>query len=201
MEAAAISGSSEPTWDIAHLYPLQGTWSEEDYFCLPCNRLVEYAHGYIEVLPAPTQAHQSIVEYLHRLLMKYVESRSLGRVLIAPIPIRLEPGKYREPDIVFMCVEHAYRRHDQYWETPDLVMEVVSRDNRRHDLEVKRREYAWSGIPEYWTIDAEDRQVDILKLEENRYIPNGSYPKGLASSAMLPGFVVDVDALWDAAKL
>jgi len=200
MNPTSSSNSSEPTWDVAHLYPLQGDWSEEDYFCLPCGRLVEYVHGYLEVLPAMTELHDNIVEYLHRQLLAYVENRSIGRVLVAPIPIRLEPGKYREPDLVFMCVEHAHRRHDQFWEAPDLVMEVVSRDDRRHDLETKRREYAWAGISEYWTIDPEDRQVVVLKLEENRYVVHGSYQQGLASSLWLTGFSVDVDALWESAN-
>ena len=51
----------EPAWDIARLFPPQGQWSEEDYFALDTNRLVELSDGFIEVLPMPTMVHQLIV--------------------------------------------------------------------------------------------------------------------------------------------
>ena len=57
---AAVLGV-EPTWDIAKLFPDQGAWSEEEYLMLPGNRLVEFSHGIVEVLPMPSHAHQLIV--------------------------------------------------------------------------------------------------------------------------------------------
>jgi hypothetical protein len=32
-------------------------------------------------------------------------------VLVAPLPVRLWAGKYREPDLMVMLAEHADRRH------------------------------------------------------------------------------------------
>ena len=43
----------EPPWDVALLYPLQGSWTEDDYLELGTNRLVEFSDGGIEVLPMP----------------------------------------------------------------------------------------------------------------------------------------------------
>ncbi|REJ93513.1 MAG: hypothetical protein DWQ29_03720 [Planctomycetota bacterium] len=34
-----------PVWEIAHLYPLQGHWSEHAYFGLETERRIEYADG------------------------------------------------------------------------------------------------------------------------------------------------------------
>lgn len=48
----------EPAWDIARIFPRQGTCSEEEYLALETNRLVECSHGHIEKLPMPTQSHQ-----------------------------------------------------------------------------------------------------------------------------------------------
>jgi Uma2 family endonuclease len=191
---------AEPTWDIAHLFPRQGTWSEEEYLSLETNHLVEFSHGYIEVLPMPTEAHQLIVAYLYGQLLAFVRRYLPGAVvLFAPLPVQLWAGKYREPDVILMLAEHADRRHQRYWEVPDLVMEVVSPDYRRHDLETKRREYAQAGIPEYWIVDPEEEQITVLRLEEGRYVVHGVFGRGMvARSALLEEFEVAVDEAWAA---
>ena len=200
-QPASVVEAAEPVWDIAHLFPHQGAWSEEEYLTLETNHLVEFSHGHLEVLPMPTETHQLIVLYLYRTLLAFVESRALGVVLVAPLPVRLWAGKYREPDLVLMLAEHADRRHEQYWETPDLVMEVVSRDYRRHDLQTKRREYAQAGIPEYWIVDPEDERITVLVLKDERYAVYGEFGKGeVARSSLLPGFEVSVDEVWAAAE-
>ena len=40
----------EPAWDVALLFPTQGNWTEDDYLELDTNRLVEFSHGFVEVL-------------------------------------------------------------------------------------------------------------------------------------------------------
>jgi Uma2 family endonuclease len=60
----SVVEAAEPTWEIAHLFPPQGAWSEEGYLALPTNHLVEFSDGYIEVLPVPSQSHQWIVLFL-----------------------------------------------------------------------------------------------------------------------------------------
>jgi Uma2 family endonuclease len=201
MSEMSVVGASEPTWEIARLFPHQGAWSEEEYLELPTNRLVEFSHGYIEVLPMPTESHQLIVLFLYRTLLSFVQNAALGIVLVAPMRVRLRSGKYREPDIIFLLVEHAKRRHELYWDTPDLVMEVVSKENRQHDLEIKRREYAQAGIPEYWIVDPEEERITVLALKERRYLQQGVYSRGeIVRSVFLPGFEVGVDEVWAAAE-
>src|SRR5688572_24041054 len=114
--------AGEPTWDIARLFPNQGMWSEEEYLELKGNRLIEFSHGYLDFLPMPTTTHQLIVVYLYRTLAAFVEPRKLGLPLIAPLRVRIVPGKYREPDIVFMLAAHAARILEEFWAGADLVM-------------------------------------------------------------------------------
>ncbi len=141
---ARSADEPEPTWDIAHLFPPQGQWSEEEYLALETNHLVEFSNGYLEVLPMPTTIHQMILVYLYGQLLAFSTARDLGLVLIAALRVRLWPRKFRDPDIVFMRKEHADRVGDDYWQGADLVMEVVSGDgkDRRRDLVKKRAEYA-----------------------------------------------------------
>lgn len=193
--------TSEPVWDLAELFPHQGAWSEEDYLELETNRLIEYSHGRLEVLPMPTESHQDIVLFLYEMLKAFLQRLTLGKVLIAPLRVRLWPGKYREPDVVVMLIEHANRRHDPYWETPDLVMEVVSPDNRHLDVDTKRREYARAGIPEYWIVDPQETTVTVLTLSGDQYAVAGVYTRDQqAASILLAGFEIDVTALWAAAE-
>lgn len=176
-------------------------WSVEEYLSLPTNHLVEFSDGYLEVLPMPTQIHQFIVLFLYRALLAYVESIALGVVLVAPIPVRVHGTKYREPDIVLMLAEHADRRHEQFWEKPDLVMEVVSPDDPDRDWETKRREYAQAGIPEYWIVDPEQEHISVLRLAGDAYIIHGEFGRGTkAQSALLPGFEILTDDVWEAGR-
>jgi Uma2 family endonuclease len=184
---------SEPTWDVARLFPDQGHWSEEEYLALNTNQLVEFTQGFVEVLSMPTVFHQRIVAFLYNALLVFATANHLGEVLFAPVRVRLWSGKYREPDLVFMNAENAARITRDYWIGADLVLEVVSDDDRRRDLEVKRQEYAQAGIPEYWIVDPMLEQITVLALEGSTYAVHGEYPKGAeATSRLLPGFKVNV---------
>ncbi len=93
------SRPGDPAWEIALIYPAQGQWSESEYLSLQrkTNRLMELSDGCIEVLPMPSPFHQRVVRFLFGLLQAFVTGNALGEVLFAPLPIRLGPGKYRDP--------------------------------------------------------------------------------------------------------
>lgn len=185
----------EPAWDVALLFPGQGAWSEEEYLALDSNRLVEFSQGSIEVLPMPTTSHQLILAYLYRLLESFVAAHMLGTCLLAPLRVRLWPGKYREPDVVFLLARHSARIGEAFWSGADLVMEVVSGDekDRRRDLVTKRREYAQARIAEYWIVDPREEHIVVLRLAGKRYVEHGVFAKGAtATSNLMPGFTVDV---------
>src|SRR5438128_2319632 len=113
-----------PAWDIARLYPDQGGWHEGDYLGLDTNHLVEFSNGFVEVLPVPTISHQDIVAFLYNALLVFASRGKLGKVMFAPVRIRLRKAKYREPDVVFMLAANAHRMGERFWRGADLVMEV-----------------------------------------------------------------------------
>jgi Uma2 family endonuclease len=194
---------AEPTWEIATLFPNQGQWHESEYLAMETNRQIEFANGYLEVLPMPTQRHQLLLLFLFGALNNFVRPRTLGIVLVAAMRVKLWAGKYREPDVMFMLAEHDDRRTDRYWDRADLVMEIVSgsADDRARDLVVKRQEYAQAGIPEYWIIDPQMKQITVLTLDNEVYSEHGVFAEGeQATSVLLPGFSVDVAAAFDAAN-
>jgi len=189
-----------PTWEIAYLFPAQGTWTAEDYFNLDGMwegvPRVELSNGNLEVLPMPTELHQIIVFFLLRLLDQFTAKHAPGLVLPAGMRIKLKSGKYRDPDLVYMRAENAHRRREDFWLGADLVMEVVSGDAKdiKRDWETKVREYAQSGIPEYWIVDPKKLVIRVLTLKGKAYKVHGDFSPGSnATSPLLPGFLVRVD--------
>jgi Uma2 family endonuclease len=186
----------EPAWEIAHLFPEQGYWTEGDYLELDTNHLVEFTDGYVEVLPMPTTSHQRIVAHLFMLLSGFAAPRGLGTVLFAPLRVRLRPALIREPDVLFAGNEHAHLIGEKFWTGADLVMEVVSDDAESHERDwvKKRDDYAAAGISEYWVIDPKARRLTVFKLEGAAYVVHAEgTPGGCVESALLPGFSVNAD--------
>jgi Uma2 family endonuclease len=192
----------EPAWEVALLFPAQGEWTESEYLALDTNRLIELSNGCLEFLPMPTPLHQLIAQYLFKILEAFIEAHSAGLVFIAPMPVRLWAGKFREPDIVYLTRDRLPNLRSQP-RGADLVMEVVSAgaENRQRDLEFKKEEYAAAGISEYWIVDPEEQRITVLTLDGQTYRVHGEFVPGMqATSALLPGFAINVAAVFAAAK-
>jgi Uma2 family endonuclease len=183
----------EPTWDIATLFPNQGSWSVHEYLSLKTNHRVEFSNGHLVIPELPTTSHQELVGNLANSLFHHARLTKVGKALFGPVPIRLWPGKFREPDVGFMRTEHRSRIGEQFWEGADLVMEVVS-DNRQLDYETKRTEYAKAGIPEYWIVDPLEKKITVLRMDGGQYAVHGEFREGeQATSLLLRGLTVNVE--------
>jgi Uma2 family endonuclease len=193
------SAEYEPTWAVAHLFPAQGHWTESEYFELHSNRMVELADGNLEVLPMPTWLHQLFVDYLCDLAKRCVSDAGIGgRVLQAPLPVRLFDRTIREPDIMYFAPGSEPKDPRGYPTRLDLAMEVVSEgaEARQRDYEDKRHDYARAGVPEYWIVDPEQQRILVLVLEGQSYRTHGEFGPGeVASGKLLPGLRVEVDEL------
>ena len=180
--------------------PPQGCWKEGDYLWLTdrCNRLIEFADGFIEELPVPTDSHQSILLYLFRLFDQRLLTEG-GVALVAPLRLRIRENRFREPDLMLLRNANDPRRQDQYWLGADLVAEVVSPDDPERDYVRKRADYAEAGIPEYWIVDPRQPEITILTLGQDGYV--NRTPLGLgdvATSSVLDGFSVSVSDVFEA---
>jgi len=195
--------AGEPVWELARLFPSQGSWSEEAYLALDTGRLIEYSEGFLEFPPMPTMAHQDILIFLFELLKAYVLKHQLGKVYVAPLPVRLRAGRYREPNVFFVSTQRVHEAEGKYPSGADLVMEIVSGSpsDRERDLVQKRHDYAQAGIPEYWIVDPDEGAITVLWLEGEAYVEHGRFAGGeTATSRLLPGFAVAVAAVWAAAQ-
>lgn len=190
-----ISPVGEPVWEIAELFPEQGSWTADGYLALTTNRLVEFDQGKIEILPVPTKTHQLIVMFLVEALKAFLNGHRLGGlVLFAGYRFKIHEYLFREPDVLYMTAEQDGRSNDLFTEAAELVMEVVSPDDPKRDYVSKRADYAAARVPEYWIVDPAEDHVIVLRLENGAYVEHGHFRRGQrATSHHLSGFGVEVD--------
>jgi Uma2 family endonuclease len=181
--------------ELAQLWSPQGQWTEEEYFALPdTNRLIELSEGELIMPPHPTHTHQRTVMRLAAAMYTFVQRHGLGTLQIAPLPVRLWPGKIREPDILSVAEEHGDRIGEQFYGPPDLVVEVLSPSTWRIDRREKMVEYARAGISEYWMVDPDACTIEVFVLREGAYSLLGKWGTGeVAHSEVLAGFELDAN--------
>ncbi len=180
------------------LAPLQGLWTEAQYLVLTdgTNQLIEFTDGHIEVLPMPTRNHQIMLLQLYGLLETFLQLPR-GIVLVAPLRLQIRPGKYREPDVLLLLDERDERNQNAFWLGADLVVEIVSPDDPERDTVDKVADYAEANIPEYWIVNPLEATITVLMLAGDAYATHGIFQRGqTATSPLLPGLAVDVDAMF-----
>lgn len=165
-------------------------------------RRYELIDGEIFVAAALSWLHQQVVGNLHLLLRAWVDPRSLGQIALAPIDILLSESSAVQPDLVYASTSNLAKiRSGRYHGAPDLAVEVVSPTNRDHDTVTKLFRYAQSGVREYWLIDPAFRTVLILSLIDGIYVPQKANDQGHYASVVLPGLMIDPDAVFIPATL
>jgi Uma2 family endonuclease len=185
---------------LEELLPPQGNWSEEEYLVLTehRNRLVEFTDGFLEVLPMPTDQHQSLLKFLFLAFYGFAESRG-GKVHFAPLRLQIRPGKFREPDLLLLLSAADSRRQNRFWLGANLALEVVSEEKPERELVEKRGDYAEGRVPEYWIVNPQTETISVLRLRGDAYEEAGIYRRGeSAASVLLAGFSVAFAAVFDA---
>jgi Uma2 family endonuclease len=198
---STVTATQEQVDDLMReLLPAQGQWSEEAYLWLTehTTRLIEFTDGYLEVLPMPTDEHQTLVLSLYELLAAFLRPRG-GKVLVAPLRLKIRDGKYREPDILLVRSAHDPRRQNRFWLGADWVAEVVSPDKPERDLVEKRSDYAEAQVPEYWIVNPQSETITVLCLQGSAYTEHSVFGRGaVVTSSVLEGLRISVEALFDA---
>lgn len=77
---------------------------------------------------------------------------------------------------------------------PDLIAEVLSPNTRARDLNEKAALYARAGVREYWLVDPRTRAITVRAFEAGTELTVRE--SGVVRSTILPGFEVDVAALF-----
>jgi Uma2 family endonuclease len=165
----------------------------EDYLSLPEGTRAELIEGEILMSPSPKELHQRIVGNLFAWLKAFIQEHSLGRIYVAPFDVHLPSGDVVQPDLIFVSTARSEIIQEWVRGVPDLPIEVLSPENSERDLLVKRALYARNGVPEYWLVDPRSRSVEVLVVENGRYVTHGYFEESdVASSIVLTGLSLPV---------
>lgn len=152
----------------------------------------EIIGGELIVSPSPNRAHQRISYRLTQLIGDFVDARQLGEVYAAPVDVRLSPHNVVVPDLLFIRQDRLgiYGPTGPVEGAPDLVVEIISPSSRVMDRTRKAALYADSGVPEYWVVDPEQREMQVLVLDSGQYRPVAA-ERGRIPSTVIHGLRID----------
>ena len=122
----------------------------------------ELVDGIVHVTPAPGLPHQLIAGHLYYLLKLYLRGTTVGRPLISPSDIRRgDRARNRvQPDVfVVRLIDAQLPRYPFAMSDLLLAVEVASPNDPGYDYQSKRMLYVANGIPEYWVLNAEAKNL------------------------------------------
>ncbi len=170
----------------------------QDYLLLPGDKRYEIIEGELIMVPAPIPYHQDVSKSLFLLLNNYVESKNLGKIYYAPIDVVLSDENIVQPDILFISKKRfSIIAEKNIQGAPDLVVEIISPSTRERDRLLKRKLYAKFGVREFWLVDGEKKEVEVLTLKGKGFEKTGLYTRNeTLLSPFLQGLKISVNEIF-----
>ena len=132
-------------------------------------RVQELIYGTLHVVAdSPIARHQDLLLELAVLMRVFAGQHKLGRVLISPLDVILDPARalILQPDLLFVSKWRQEIITDRVWGAPDLVVEVMSPHPRIGKLEDRLRYFAQYGVRECWLIHQLTREIEVLDFKQ-----------------------------------
>jgi Uma2 family endonuclease len=165
--------------------------------------LYELSRGTVTVVDVPEPRHFAQVEALRE---QFVADKIAHRDRVhgiaggADCKILLpDDESERHPDLA------VYRkpppRGGNVWAdwVPEIVVEVVSPGSEHRDHVEKREEYLRFGVKEYWIVDADRREVLVLRRSGGKWVERTLRPPAVYRTRTLPDFEFDCAPVFEAA--
>ena len=125
----------------------------------------EVVNGELLVTPAPRPWHEILVTRLIVAIDAYLRVAPVGVVLGSRADISWGEDVLVQPDVFVVPTEQARTLTWARFQDLLLVAEVLSSSSERSDRFVKRRRYQEAGVPLYWIVDGDARQVEVWTRE------------------------------------
>ena len=166
-------------------------WRETDF---GENTRSELIDGRIYMMSAPSRRHQEILGSMFGQLYNHLRGKSC-KVYLSPFAVRLSDDTEVLPDLVVVCDTKKLTTAGMAG-SPDLVVEILSPSTSSYDKFTKFTLYLQSGVPEYWIVDPTDSTVTAFRLAGNSYTATIFTEAGPATINALPGFEMDLSAVF-----
>jgi Uma2 family endonuclease len=101
-----------------------------------------------------------------------------------------------QPDVMFVSHERLEILNDFVEGPPDLVVEVISDGSRTYDRVAKLQWYREYGVREYWVIDPEVPEIEVIQLDGEALERQTFRGVDAIRSRALPTFTETADAFF-----
>jgi Uma2 family endonuclease len=121
----------------------------------------ELVYGELLVTPAPRPWHEVIQVRLLNALADYLKVERVGQIFGPLGDISWDVDVLVSPDVFVVPLEQARTLDWSQMQDLILVAEILSPSTARYDRFTKRRRYQEAGVPLYWVVDGDERQVEV----------------------------------------
>jgi Uma2 family endonuclease len=183
-------------WILRHRITVDEYYRMAEVGILPPDARVELIEGVIIDMAPIGTGHGGTVTQLGQLLSKAVGD--LAFVLMQQV-VRLSDISEPQPDLALIKPRTDFYKKKHPGPDDTLLLIEVSDSSLRYDVEVKAPLYAVHGIPEFWIIDLQDRQVRFFRTPQSgRYtdVAITSGP-GVVTPIALPDVQIDLTHVLD----
>ncbi|MBW4571582.1 MAG: Uma2 family endonuclease [Tolypothrix carrinoi HA7290-LM1] len=136
---------------------------------------------------------------LTQQLFNWADADDTGIAFDSSTGFKLPNGADRSPDASWIKLER-WNALTQEQQTrflplcPDFVVELLSPTDSLRDTQEKMREYRDNGARLGWLINRKSRQVEIYRIGQEVEVLES--PVSLSGEDVLPGFVLNLKAIW-----
>ena len=170
----------------------------EEWLRMPVTkRKEEVVDGEIITMPPPIPEHAFIIEELNTTFVLQLD-RKVFRILssVFGLLIRQQPLRVREPDLAVFIRKNIVIRDGLFCSPPELLVEVLSPSNTRKEMAQKIEDYESIGVPEFWILSPEARNIEVLQLLDGKLRTTAIVNQGQLRPLRFPQAVVDVASIW-----
>lgn len=148
---------------VRHEEPTRKRWTREEYYRLAeqgwfQNQRVELIDGEIVQLSPQSPQHVVAAELVRRIL-----DRTFGNEYWVRHQSSLVHGDYSEPEPDIAVVRGGVEDFNTHHPTSSILVVEVSRTSLSYDKNRKLHLYANMGVPEYWILDLNSRQLLVYR--------------------------------------
>ncbi len=133
-------------------------------------------------------------------LANWADADGTGIAFDSSTGFKLPNGSDRSPDASWIPLEKWNALTEEQQEkflpfAPDFLVELRSASDALNPLQNKMQEYMENGTRLGWLINRQNRQVEIYRQGREKEISDN--PASLSGEDVLPGFVLNLSAIWE----
>jgi Uma2 family endonuclease len=202
-----LSYSAEDIRAIVGKFPKKKKWTFADLqntyiFPAECGVKIELINYKIYIMD-PSTTHQQLLTNLSTFLNMHVLTHKSGRLMVAPVAIKMDEGNVMKPDILYIALRQIQDKtveiteNDGVTGAPELVVEVISPANYKKLRNAKKKRYALAGVTEYWELKPKKKSITVEILENGEYkLFSEAKKTGTIQSSVLQGFSIDIEKIF-----